>query len=70
MYCLGVCYHDGIGVAKDADLAVHYYKESASKGQPRGEGILGYCHGEGFGVEKDEVKALSLYLKAATKGEV
>jgi TPR repeat protein len=43
---------------------------SASKGQPRGEGILGYCYGEGFGVEKDEVKALSLYLKAAMKGEV
>jgi TPR repeat protein len=68
-YCLGVCYHDGIGVEKDAELAVHYYKLSASKGQPRGEGILGYCYGEGFGVEKDELKALSLYLKAAKKGE-
>jgi hypothetical protein len=67
IYCLGVCYHDGIGVEKNPSKAVFYYKRSAELGQSRGEGILGYCYGEGFGVEKNDEVAFYWYYKAAQK---
>lgn len=68
-YCLGVCYHDGVGVERDACKAFQWYKKSAEQGHPRGQGILGYCYGEAFGCERDEVEAMKWYLKAAEQGE-
>lgn len=68
-YSLGTCFHDGVGIEKNPELAVYWYKRSAEQGHPRGEGILGYCYGEGFGVEKDPIQALNWYLRAAAQGE-
>lgn len=68
-YVLGVCYHDGIGVAKDEQLAFRWYRASAEQGNERGQGILGYCYGEGFGVAKDEIEAMRWYRLAAAKDE-
>jgi TPR repeat protein len=68
-YCLGVCYHDGVGVDKDEMRAVYWYRQSALQGHPRGQGILGYCYGEGFGVPKDEKEAMRWYRLAAEQGE-
>ena len=31
-YELGCCYQDGLGVQKDLDKAIYWYKESASQG--------------------------------------
>lgn len=69
LYAYGVCYHDGVAVAKDADIAISYYRQAAALGDARGEGVLGYCYGEGFGVEKNQAIAFEYYLKGAMKGE-
>ncbi|OZJ01500.1 hypothetical protein BZG36_05575, partial [Bifiguratus adelaidae] len=68
-YCLGVCYHDGVGVQKDEKQAFYWYQKSAQRGNPRGQGILGYCYGEGFGVPKDVDVAMVWYRRAAEQGE-
>jgi TPR repeat protein len=68
-YALGVCYHDGVGLAKDEKLAVYWYTKSAEQNNARGQGILGYCYGEGFGVEKSEKLAMKYYRLAAAQGE-
>lgn len=68
-YALGVCYHDGVGVEKDEQTAVYWYKLSAAQGHARGQGILGFCYGEGFGVDKDEYEAMRWYRLAAEQGE-
>ena len=68
-YCLGVCFHDGIGVPRNPHVAFGWYKKSAEQGNCRGQGILGYCYGEGFGIEKDQQMALRYYHLAASQGE-
>ncbi|KAG0044893.1 hypothetical protein BGZ90_008635, partial [Linnemannia elongata] len=68
-FALGVCYHDGVGVEKNATEAFHWYRKSAEQGNARGQGILGYCYGEGFGVERDRKQAMYWYRIAAEKGE-
>ncbi|KAM0683036.1 hypothetical protein MDAP_001449 [Mitosporidium daphniae] len=64
LYCLGVCYHDGLGCAKDEIKAFALYKRAADQGLSRAFGILGYCFGEGFGVEKDFSQSIFYYQKA------
>lgn len=64
LYCLGICYHDGFGCAKDEIRAFHLYKQAADRGLSRAYGILGYCYGEGFGIEKDHIKSIFFYEKA------
>ncbi|KAI8804822.1 hypothetical protein BJ742DRAFT_822577 [Cladochytrium replicatum] len=83
-YCVGVCYHDGIGVQQNADRAVAYYVRALEAGTRQGdeddEGkgfkvvpdvycILGFCYGEGFGVPKDTGRAFDLYVQAAAYHE-
>ncbi|KAI9190017.1 hypothetical protein H9P43_001450 [Blastocladiella emersonii ATCC 22665] len=68
-YSLGTCFHDGVGVEKSPEEAVHWYAQSAAQGSPRGEGIMGYCYGEGFGIAKDAELAYQYYERAAHKGE-
>ena len=48
-YSLGVCFHDGyfiilmlrVGVTKNPEKAIHYYKRAAAMGDSRAEGTLG-----------------------------
>ncbi len=68
-YCLGICYHDGLGVEKDPVEAVKWYRQSAEQGHARSQGILGYCYGQGVGVPKDQLAALGWYRKAAAQNE-
>ncbi|KAI8822022.1 uncharacterized protein EV422DRAFT_495023 [Fimicolochytrium jonesii] len=68
-YALGLCYHDGVGMPRSPEMAVHFYRKAAAAEHPRGLGILGYCYGDGYGVEKDETLAFGYYLRAAQVGE-
>jgi TPR repeat protein len=65
---LGLCYHQGIGVAKDPDEAVKWIRKAAEQGDARAEGGLGVCYAEGVGVTKDPAEAVKWYRKAAEQG--
>ena len=67
-YNLGVCYGNGIGVAKDEKKAVYWYTKAAEQGYAIAQNNLGRCYDNGIGVEKDEKKAVEWYTKAAEQG--
>jgi TPR repeat protein len=67
-YLLGVCYGEGLGVAKDAKEAFTWYKLSAEQGYDASQAMLGHCYFHGIGVVKDTVEALKWYKSAANQG--
>ena len=69
MYALGVCYHDGVGVACSKPRAVSFYRKAAAANDPRGLGVLGFCYGEGMGVELNAQLAFHYYKRAAEMDE-
>jgi TPR repeat protein len=54
--CLGTCYDNGEGVAKDSVQAVFWYRKSAEQGNAHGQLNLGYCYAKGQGLAKDEIE--------------
>ena len=67
---LGVCYRIGRGVAKDDDLAAHWFRKAASQGCADGQNNLGTCYFYGWGPAKDEELATYWYRKAAEQWRV
>ena len=55
---LAVCYEDGIGVEKDEQKAVEWYKKAAKQGDVKAQNNLALCYEDGIGVEKDEKQAV------------
>jgi TPR repeat protein len=65
---LGYCYEHGLGVAKDPQDAVKWYRKAAEAGNSAGQNNLGYCYEHGLGVAKDPEEAVLWYRKAAEAG--
>ena len=78
---MGFKYEHGIGVEKDIEKALYYYKLGASEGDQRARNALerltrsqfsyyaiGFKYEHGFGVEKDIEKAKYYYRKGADQG--
>jgi TPR repeat protein len=65
---LGVLYHLGIGVEKDARKAFEYILQAAEEQEPMAMYNAGICYRDGLGVSVDEKKAHGWFLKAGGKG--
>lgn len=65
---LGICYHDGIIVAKNLPEAVKWYRKAAAQGNVKAQVLLGACYCEGEGVTKNYPEAVKWYRKAAEQG--
>lgn len=65
---LGDMYVDGIGVAKDNEKAVHWYRMAAAQADAFGQNNLGLMYQNGLGVAKDDEKAVHWYRLAAEQG--
>lgn len=63
---LGYCYTNGIGVDKDGNKGLHWTRQSAEKGNARGQFNLGFYF-EGM---NDMEKAVEYYTKSANQGFV
>ena len=57
---LGACYFSGVGVRRDVEEAVSYWKMAAGNGEPLAQTNLGYCYEAGVGVERSPVRLLLL----------
>jgi len=62
---LGVCYSEGLGVAKDEAEAVKWYRKAAEQNHVGAQNNLAVCYETGRGVVKDDVAAVNYYHKAA-----
>ena len=65
---LGDCYRNGIGVEKDPEEAVKWYRKAAEQNNHWGQYWLGYCYENGYGVERDKDKAYHWYALASAQG--
>lgn len=65
---LGLCYQNGLGVAKDITKAVEWYRKSAEHGDMVGQYDLGACYYYGVGVKKDLNEAKRLFELSAAQG--
>lgn len=63
---LGYCYTNGIGVEKDENKGLHWTRQSAEKGNARGQFNLGVY----FQEMNDMEKAVEYYTKSANQGYV
>lgn len=66
---LGLCYHDGKGVAKNYSKAIEWYLKAANQGNNLAQCNIGVSYFYGHGVEQDYKKAVKWYKKAATQGQ-
>ena len=53
MFNLAVCYGQGLGVKKNWQRAVWWYKRAAKLGHVPSQIDLGVCYDQGFGVRQD-----------------
>jgi tetratricopeptide (TPR) repeat protein len=65
---LGICYMDGLGVAKDEAEAVKWFSKAAEQGIAHAEYCLGVAYFFGRGVSKDFSLALDWWRRAAEHG--
>jgi uncharacterized protein len=67
---LGRIYANGLGVAKDMNQAIIWFRKSADQGNARGQAYLGlaYLNGVG-GLYKDIDRALDLFQKSAAQND-
>lgn len=66
---LGDCYENGLGIGRDPEVAVAWYKLAAEQGSPAGLARLGYAYNVGFGIGKDRQKAMECMREAARLGD-
>ncbi len=65
---IGLCYDQGVGVAKDAQQAFLWYSKSAAQNYPTAQYNVGVCYYYGRGVALSYEDAVSWYRKAANQG--
>ena len=68
MINIGKAYKDGIGVEKDLEKTLEWYKKAADAGYNAGYGNVGWQYYYGQGVEQSDAEALAWFEKAAEKG--
>ena len=67
-FALGLCYHNGGGVAKDDMEAVKWFRKAAEQSHADAQYNLGVCYRDGQGVAQDDAEAVKWWLKAAEQG--
>jgi|GEM_PF-1177434 len=67
-YQLGKCYFEGIGVAKNLDVAFKYYLLAAEANNSDAQNEVGLCYEYGNCVQIDKAKAIQWYIKAEALG--
>lgn len=66
---IGVLYASGLGVPRDLNTAVDYFKKSASRGNMKAQQSLAIAYMKGFGgVRQDQRMAFEWMLKSAEQG--
>ena len=65
---LGICYMEGLGVAKDEAEAAKWFSKAAEQGVTHAEYCLGVAYFSGRGVSKDISVALKWWHRAAEHG--
>ena len=65
---LGAMYYIGIGVRRDNDKALRWYREATDQGYAEAQAALGTMYHQGHGVPKDSAAAAGWYRKAAEQG--
>src|ERR1019366_5826939 len=68
-YNLGLCYANGVGVAKDKAEAVKWYRKAAEQNDTDAQYNLGVCYLQGEGVAKDYLEAYKWFLLAGGQGD-
>ena len=65
---LGQLYEQGIDFAPDPEIAMYWYRRSATKGEALAEFHIGSLYERGAGVKRDYVEAAKWYKRASDKG--
>ncbi|KAA8499195.1 protein YbeQ [Porphyridium purpureum] len=65
---LGRCYEMGLGVSRDARLAVELFQEAAGSGNTDAQLHLARCYENGNGISQDYARAVRLFGKAVVNG--
>jgi TPR repeat protein len=60
--------HDGIGIERNVEEAVKYYKLSSDQGNSSGQLNNGYCLENGIGIERNVEEAVKYYKLSADQG--
>ena len=69
LYCIGLCYVNGLGVEKDMKKGIDYFRRAAYKGFDAAYVNLGIMYDEGNDyIDMDKAEAAELWLMAAKKG--
>ena len=66
---IGACFAEGLGVERDAALALRWLTLSAEGGDPVGQRNLAALHFKGEGVAQSDDEAMRLYRLAADQGD-
>jgi hypothetical protein len=61
-------YTSGLGVAKNDEEAVSWYRKAAEQGLPEAQFELGTLYSVGRGVTRDSAEAIFWYRRAAAQG--
>ena len=69
-YSLGMIYFNGVGVSKDFEIALDWFKQSAEQGNVEALYKLGEVYLVGFGVNQDINQAILCFRKAYEYGSV
>ena len=62
---LGICYNVGVGVEKNPDVALKWWRMAADQGLAEAQTNLGTCYQRGIVVEQNYEEAIRLYQLAA-----
>lgn len=66
---IGACFAEGLGVERDAALALRWLTLSAESGDPVGQRNLAALHFKSEGVPQSDAEAMRLYRLAADQGD-
>ena len=65
---LGMIHHNALGVERDSDMAVAWWRKGALRGDADGQAMLGAAYFLGAGVARNGVIALEWLLRARAGG--
>ncbi len=68
-YNLGMCYANGVGIARDEAEAVKWYAKSAEQGLANAQNNLSVCYAKGDGVARDDAAAVKWFRLATEQGD-
>ena len=67
-YNIALMYAQGLGVEKNEEEAVKWYRKAAEQNDPDAQTNLGLMYAQGRGIARDYQEAMKWYVKAAEKG--